>query len=60
MEIYVFLLQLKVTSSTNHGATLHIGKDVIMLTANNARRARQSSREKKYLFRNRIDLAVCR
>ena len=54
MEIYVFLLQLKVTSSTNHGVTLHIGKDVIMLTANNARRARQSSREKK-LFVSKQD-----
>ena len=54
MQIYVFLLQLKVTSSTNHGVTLHIGKDVIMLTANNARRARQSSREKK-LFVSKQD-----
>ena len=55
MEIYVYLLQLKVTSSTNHGVTLHIGKDVIMLTANNARRARQSSRKKKRLFVSKQD-----
>ena len=60
MEIYVFLLQLKVTSSTNHGVTLHIGNAVIIFTANDARRTRQSSRKKEYLFRNKIDLAVCR